>query len=133
MTTETISTSKLDGAALDWAVAQCEGVDVDICLDSQRQIETTSCSSCYEPSKNWAQSGPIMEREGIELSPRYTDYGAIIGWTAMMYNDVRQALPMIAQRGDSLPVAAMRVYVQSKFGSTIDVPANFIKHPTQEE
>ena len=130
MTTETISTSKLDGAALDWAVAQCEGVDVDICLDSQRQIETTSCSSCYEPSKNWAQSGPIMEREGIELSPRYTDYGAIIGWTAMMYNDVRQALPMIAQRGDSLPVAAMRVYVQSKFGSTIDVPANLVKRPT---
>ena len=32
--TKPIPTSKLDGATLDWAVAQCEGVDVDICLDS---------------------------------------------------------------------------------------------------
>ena len=125
MTTETISTSKLDGAALDWAVAQCEG----ICLDSQRQIYTTYSCSGYEPSKNWAQAGPIMEREGIESSPRYTDCGAIIGWTAMMYNDVHQALPLITQHGDTLPVAAMRVYVQSKFGSTMDVPANLVKRP----
>ena len=126
MTTETIPISKLDGAALDWAVAQCEG----ICLDSQRQIYTTYSCSGYEPSKNWAQAGPIMEREGIESSPRYTDCGAIIGWTAMMYNDVHQALPLITQHGDTLPVAAMRVYVQSKFGSTMDVPANLEKRPT---
>ena len=126
MTTETIPTSKLDGAALDWAVAQCEG----ICLDSQRQIYTTYSCSGYEPSKNWAQAGPIMEREGIESSPRYTDCGAIIGWTAMMYNDVHQTLPLITQHGDTLPVAAMRVYVQSKFGSTMDVPANLVKRPS---
>ena len=130
MTTETISTSKLDGAALDWAVAQCEGVDVDICLDSQRQIETTSCSSCYEPSKNWAQSGPIMEREGIELSPRYTDYGAIIGWTAMMYNDVRQALPLITLHGDALPRAPLPVPMQRSSDLTSDWPASLVKRPT---
>ena len=63
-----------------------------------------------------------MEREGIESSPRYTDYGAIVGWMATMYNDVRQTLPLIAQRGDTLPVAAMRVFVHSRLGINVNVP-----------
>lgn len=111
MTTTTIPTSDLTGAALDWAVAKANGIDLDSSLGD------------YLPSTDWAQGGPIIEREGIETAPTYTDDGkTVTGWTALMFNDQRCEPDLIQASGPTLLIAAMRCYVHSKLGDTVDVP-----------
>ena len=51
-----MQTSELTGAALDWAVAKCEGEVFDLSPDGYYT---------YKPSRNWAFGGPIIERESI--------------------------------------------------------------------
>ena len=74
-----VKTTKLIGPALDWAVAKCEGYEVDhdftlagifmpgwfVQMDSNywKPFET------YTPSTNWSQGGPIIERENLVVGP----------------------------------------------------------------
>jgi hypothetical protein len=55
-----MKTSELQGAALDWAVMKCDG----ICKDFPAYWVDEY------PSTNWAQGGPIIERERIDLDKR---------------------------------------------------------------
>lgn len=93
-------TNELKKLALDWAVAKCEGVingdDLDIGFILERG---------YTPSTNWAQGGPIIEREGIALIPN---------WTAER--------PGFSADGDTPLIAAMRCYVASKLGDEVELP-----------
>lgn len=62
-----IKTKDLTGAALDWAVAKCQGHPTVIengrlWLASDRG---NRIPGEYQPSANWDQCGPIIEREGI--------------------------------------------------------------------
>jgi hypothetical protein len=54
-----MKTSELTGAALDWAVAKCEGV-----LMRWERSTHDEAPLEYSPSTDWAQGGPIIEREG---------------------------------------------------------------------
>lgn len=94
-----IKTSELRGPALDWAVemVECEGA-----MYSRRE--------CRPFSTDWAQGGPIIEREGINL---WTEgYAA---WEATQ--------PGVWQEWGSTPlIAAMRCYVGSKLGNEVEVP-----------
>ncbi len=62
-------TSELTSLALDWAVAKCEGAytpSVDTDIDGTIRI---NYGGMYpEWSTDWAQGGPIIEREGITVS-----------------------------------------------------------------
>src|SRR5574337_1442837 len=61
-----IKTSELSGAALDWAVAKCEGDEL-----AALNIQFPEQAKHYRrvsPSSDWAQGGPIIEREGIGLN-----------------------------------------------------------------
>jgi hypothetical protein len=91
-----MKTSELTGTALDWAVAKCKGE-----LEYWPEIEY---------STNWAQGGPIIERERIEVRP----YDGV-KWIATdnLTNHTVGPTPLIA---------AMRCYVASKLGDDIDVP-----------
>lgn len=112
-----IKTSNLTGAALDWAVAKCEG-----------EIFSPLASSChyFAPSTNWAQGGPIIEREGIELlcnvtakeASRYIA-GTQADWQAF-YRNTRNtedrsfaATPL---------VAAMKAFVRRTLGDEVEIP-----------
>jgi hypothetical protein len=105
-------TNELTGAALDWAVAKCEGEritwsndeDAFVFFDREEGGERT-----YTPSTDWAQGGPLIEREGIAL---YL-YGNG-EWNAMTEKEYQGPTPLIA---------AMRCYVASKLGDTVDIPA----------
>ena len=105
-----MKTSELTGAALDWAVAKCErvvgGDDLDVGFILERG---------YAPSTNWAQGGAIIERELIDV---LTVEGGTDGWQADKY------LPdeMVAAYGETPLIAAMRCFVASKLGDTIDIP-----------
>jgi len=95
-----MKTAELTGAALDWAVAKCEGVingdDLDIGFIRERG---------YTPSTDWAQGGLIIERE--KLSVEWIDSERwLCGWHS----------------GKTPLIAAMRCYVASKLGDYVDVP-----------
>ena len=105
-----MKTSELSGAALDWAVAKCEGFG-----DSPRSMEifiyqqSRGMGYCY--STDWSRGGPIIEREMIELVPQTPAL-----WDAMYKG---QHIP---NDGPTPLIAAMRCYVASKLGDEVELP-----------
>ena len=93
-----MKTSELQGAALDWAVAECEEFVEDE----------------FEPSENWADGGPIIEREGISVA---TD--DVEPWCGFIEDDETNTLFF---SGPTPLIAAMRCYVASKMGDEIELP-----------
>jgi len=104
-----MKTSDLIGPALDWAVAKCEGVEYSYV------IQYDGIGNAYDPcefSTNWAQGGPIIERELIKVSP-YHNQG---GWWA------EHAITKAVFGGPTPLIAAMRCYVASKLGDEVEIP-----------
>jgi hypothetical protein len=94
-----IKTSELTGTALDWAVAVCEhnvGWEPE---GEDRDYYST----------DWAQGGPIIERERLLLRP----YG--LSWECSMGGDNWF-------KGPTPLIAACRCYCASKLGHEVDVP-----------
>ena len=103
-----MKTAELTGAALDWAVAKCDGVINGDALDTGFILE-----GGYVPSTDWAQGGPIIEREVI-----CTDRIAPDKWCA----SVRSVKNSPWLYGPTPLIAAMRCYVASKLGDTVEIP-----------
>jgi len=100
-----MKTNKLTGAALDWAVAKCEGNTGNFGIDG------------YFPSTNWSQGGPIIEREELTLSYSPYDhvfYGRTRPWCAEKKGRM--------EYGPTPLIAAMRCYVANKLGDDVDLP-----------
>jgi hypothetical protein len=108
-----IKTSELTGAALDWAVAACEGY-AGIALQERTNTDW------YSPSTNWAQGGPIIDREeiGIKRNAPCSDGRK---WEASGSITAKGAGYRFAY-GPTPLIAAMRCYVVSKLGDTVDIP-----------
>ena len=96
-----IKTSELTGAALDWAVAKCEGV-----------VYHGPAWTKY--STDWSQGGAIIEREKINI---YEISGV---WKA----DIPGI--QLSRSGPTPLIASMRCYVKFKLGDTVDVPEELI-------
>jgi hypothetical protein len=66
-----MKTADLTGAMLDYWVARAEGVQVDATCDDitseQWQYVRSGTIEAYTPSSDWAQGGPIIERERISV------------------------------------------------------------------
>jgi len=112
-----MKTAELTGAALDWAVARCEG----------GVGENQLLGAWYAPSTDWAQGGPIIEREDIAISPMpdglcsaYTPKGT--RWMPQGEKTVEVFHWYFKQQGYTTLIAAMRCYVASKLGEEVDVP-----------
>lgn len=124
--------AELTGALLDYWVARAEG----ICLHDAPHTKECgnwgadyTCTRCkkdassrpnvgsWHPSTDWAQGGPIIGRERIQLSAPPSGE-----WVGIMYVKGK----LIAPEADKPLVAAMRAYVASKFGD--EVPDE-IAHP----
>jgi hypothetical protein len=95
-----MKTSELSGAALDWAVAICEhnvGWEPE---GEDRDYYST----------DWAQGGPIIERERIEFD----------------FNEDTQMFHaydgLQAGTGPTHLIAACRCYVASKLGDEVEIP-----------
>ena len=126
-----IKTSKLTGTALDWAVAKCEGYD-DIkrnphAFDDRWIIRRTSDPHQwhwldeYSPSTNWAQGGPIIERERLELFDcAYLELHE--QWKSVHTPDGLEAHFYFQVYGPTPLIAAMRCFCRSKLGDEIEVP-----------
>jgi len=118
-----MKTSELTGALLDIWVANAEGWQVlgvkpEGVVSEMIRVKTAPDAeeSLFSPSVFWHDGGPIIEREAIDLnctdptlSPRY--------WTA---NHPENGFGL----GPTPLVAAMRAYVDAKFGEDLpDDPA----------
>ncbi len=106
--------AELTGPALDWAVAKCEGKSGDCEFHAGNLLygRATSGFFQYRPSTDWAQGGPIIENEGIEL--RYE--GQWVSSFCLENGDVAK------YRAHTPLIAAMRCYVASKMGEEIELP-----------
>lgn len=120
-----MKTSELTGAALDWAVAKALGHKVGL-VNTRRGPEPCVWVDSYEGdvdlpvpkySTDWAQGGPIIERENIGVG-REWDNGE---WLASSY---AENAPVY--KGPTPLSAAMRCYVASKLGDEIELPAELI-------
>lgn len=104
-----VNTNELTGAALDWAVAKCEGISLN-----EGNTISNDCDT-YNPSADWAQGGPIIEREEINL------------WTEG-YAAWEATKPGFWQEWGPTPlIAAMRCYVGTKLGNEVEVPDELLE------
>jgi hypothetical protein len=120
-----LKTSELQGAALDWAVAKCEGIEV-------RQVEGVLVDPLglqFSPSIDWSYGGMVIEREkiGVWWATHYVDedgveYGnhwyAEVGCT----DENADSRYCGVADGPTPLIAAMRCYVASKLGDEVEVP-----------
>ena len=119
-----MKTSELTGAALDWAVAKCEGVTDEWREDGPFLWHGVPCIRIgghdvnYRPSTDWAQGGPIIEREKIRLDTTWNCEDGY--WSARMDTVGGWWL------GDTPLMAAMRCYCVSKLGDTVDIPEELL-------
>ena len=118
-----MKTSELTGNALDWAVAKCEGYTdlhkIEGRMPHEPQLGMMPPRREYGAmelwelsfSTDWAQGGPIIEREKIDV---WTHAGEV--WAASTdkgYTEYRGTTPLIA---------AMRRYVANKLGEEVEIP-----------
>jgi hypothetical protein len=106
--------SELQGAALDWAVAKCIYEPDDVVICDGRVFAYDDATNGFNPSTNWAQGGPIIEREGISVA---TD--DVEPWCGFIEDDETNTLLF---SGPTPLIAAMRCYVASKLGDEIELP-----------
>ena len=103
-----IKVSELTGPALDWTVAGAEG--------NYSLFYDCGYGEIWAPSTDWAQGGPIIEREGISVMRVCKDWPH--PWCAELGEQhfTNAPTPLIA---------AMRCYVASKLGDDVEVPEGF--------
>lgn len=143
---QSVNTSELTGAALDWAVAKCEGghigvVNGGVFFDAHDENGFT----LFEPSTDWAQGGPIIEREKITVLCAEGAYSSKLRgyktyWIAERGH--QRASEVYGSQGDNWGtsfqiandemtgptplIAAMRCYVASELGDKSEVPKELL-------
>lgn len=145
--------SELCGAQLDVAVAKAEGLlGEDVRLWGGRPfIEggggmAGSNVTAWQPSTDWTQGGPLIDRERIAILP-WTEANAVVWmpggndvdwtksgpviWWARADEVVRGYIEECPEAqghyirdgyGPTPLIAAMRAYVLSKFGEEVELP-----------
>ena len=118
-----MKTSELQGAALDWAVAQAEG-NVRLQYDNREGLIINNVLGWipYRPSVAWQQGGPIIEREGISVAADTTGMFEGFTWFATADDILVDPEDAVGVRGPTPLIAAMRCYVVSKLGDEVEVP-----------
>ena len=128
-----MKTTELTNAALDWAVAKCEGGDglwYDtiathwIKINGKNRALSKGWAQSFTPSTDWAQGGPIIEREQISVAKvgRSAD-DAIVHHPDCWAAHIDGAY---CRYGPTALIAAMRCYVTSKLGDDIEIPTELI-------
>ena len=110
--------SELEGAELDYWVAKALGLPVEMLTPGEAKIprEPRPGGHWYEFSSKWEQGGPIIERECIELECG----DAIVGHTWYANIAIIADCDQPSAIGPTPLIAAMRCFVASKFGDTVE-------------
>jgi hypothetical protein len=112
-----VEVSEATGPALRYMVALTRAPEIADMPHAWAAIEY------FHPTTNWAQGGPIIDREGISTTDQHGCHG-VGKWMASL------RLPedggMVIEWGPTPLIAAMRCYVASKLGDTAEVPEELI-------
>lgn len=116
-----MKTTELTGATLDWAVAQAKGLDVRIFSPKRERTVCVHHGLIYNPSQDWILGFDIIEREltMITWSAQYR----IDGWQA----DIKTPEINHTAYGKTPLLAAMRCFVLSKLGESLDLPPELLE------
>lgn len=107
-----VKVTEASGPVLDWMVCEAEGWEYDDVANATRDDRNKKYST------NWAQGGPIIEREEIAVATHDED-----GWQA--YYD-KKGMNDDVHTGTTPLIAAMRCYVVSKLGEEVEVPDELV-------
>jgi hypothetical protein len=124
-----IKTSELTGAALDWAVAECEYRHIEDIGNHVKAwvLERHRAGQHTDPySTDWLWGGPIIERELIAIIPAWHNagYDTPTGhwdWAAYILGP-NNLDDNHEQKARTALIAAMRCFVASKLGDEVEVP-----------
>lgn len=117
-------TMELTGAALDYAVAMCEGasplqhdgITRYFTMDGRLHVLQNGWGDMtYQPSRLWTYGGPIIEREKIGVVTSSDDANVWVG-------SIFESEWRFNRTGPTPLIAAMRCYVASKLGDEVDIP-----------
>ena len=103
-----MKTSELQGAALDYAVAKCVGVEFTYEDHPAHEL------ICFKYSTDWSQGGPIIAQTSIEIC--HLDNGE---WRAQL--NAKGCGPYCRHYGPTPLIAAMRCYAASMLGEEINI------------
>ena len=132
-----MKTSELTGAALDWAVAKCmTGGELfqsgriarAVVLHSVGRtvapyfVKDSGMMCAFEPSTDWAQGGPIIERiKGFQFK-HWLESNRESQCQAEIHNYDGDWIAF----GPTPLIAAMRCYVASRLGDNVSIPADLL-------
>ena len=106
-----MKTSELTGPALDWAVFLAD-------KPSTAELFTAIHRTPPPYSTDWAQAGPIIERELIDLRHIRSSTTYWEAWTPAPEHPDGE----VSACGPTPLIAAMRCYVASKLGEEVEIP-----------
>lgn len=118
-----VKTKDLKGAALDWVVAQCEGVEIQKPELGQMFVYSSAFGNAYNPSINGSIAVPIIEREKIDL--RWLAKQQM--WCCYTHqHHIDGFVNGVGFSSETFLLAAMRCYVSKKLGETVDIPKELV-------
>lgn len=150
MSTVTVKIEDLRGPALDWAVAKAVGDDTIVLhrkrpahefpFDPEGPANDFSQKEWkmwryFQPSTDWAQGGPLIEKYGVQICPpelpvhRHGGPNAGFGesgyWSASIFRkgDHRRR---VFFSGEPL-VLAMRAIIAFHFGDAVEIPLELVE------
>lgn len=114
-------TAELEGLPLNLAVALADEMEV-VWQDDRRSFQARPRGASVDPgpflpSTQWAQGGPLLERERGSLFTELIP-GAPVVWVARMGDGARRSQCF----GPTPLIAAMRAFVASKLGENVELP-----------
>ena len=125
-----VKTAELIGAALDWAVAKCEGHNPVLNMESHGSIwhgwyeRTPKPDPRYRRlqaySTDWAQAGPLLNQHKISRTIDHS--GLWIAYAGYNLNDEQRHM----QCDRSELVAGLRCLVALNLGEVVDVPEELL-------
>jgi hypothetical protein len=123
-----VKVNEAKGQVLDFLVAQAAGMKIYRSKSGRwmtanyGEFNHRHGTPWFEPTTDWAQGGPFIERKKIELNL----FGS--GWMATLTNG-----PAVSEEVGPTPlVAAMRCYIASKLGDEVEVPEDLLTGVNQK-
>lgn len=117
-----IKVSEATNLQLNWMVAKCEGLVIDVCDKYIRLTNTQDALKygrwTFMPAEDWLQCGTIISHERIAFTDKSFLNDPQRGWLANLPN----GKIIDSQYGSTHLIAAMRCYVVSKFGDEVEIP-----------
>ena len=124
-------TVELTGALLDAAVALADGMSFEVVPqkvwgDGSGITIVSASPACrvnhayFQPSRSWADGGPIIEREKITLFHDAWWEAGMLAELSCSYGAASLEMNFKA-KGETALVAAMRAFVYSRYGDTVDL------------